>query len=342
MKVLVIGPKWFYPITEFVFKAFQFNGIETNYIYYQYQPSEKNAYYIRKLKQIKLYNSFKNIIDKKVAKNIFETNNENILNEIKKNKYALIFIIKGDFIHSETIKQIKQYNNKIQIFVWYMDDPFIQGLDNSNIKLYEESIKSIKYFDKVFVFDEYFVDGIKYRLNKETYWLPLAYDDESYDKTDFSKEYNISFIGCQTDKRYEYLKSIEKYGLILFGGDWQDLNKYRLGGVISVEKSNEIYNKSLINFNLHQEQTVYGSNTRTFEVPGSGNFLLTDYRKSMECLFKIGKEIDCYDSKEELKEKIKYYLEHKEKIAEIAEAGYNRARAEHTYKHRIKYVLFSF
>jgi len=339
LKVLVIGPKWNYTITEFVCNAFKYNELDSDYLYYQYAPSERAAYYIRKLKQIYLYNFFKNSINKKIENDIFKNNNRNILNEIKNKNYDLIFILKGEYIHSETIKQIKEQNRNLKVFVWYMDDPFVCWLDNNQYKFWEESIKAAKYFDKIFVFDEYFVDGIRQRLNKETYYLPLAFDDKTFRKIDIEKTYNISFIGCQTNERYTHLKELETFGLNLFGGDWQDLNKYKLDDVIPLEKTNIIYNQSFVNFNFHHPQTVYGANTRTFEVPGSGNFLITDFRKSIAQLFEIGKEIECFKTKEELKEKVKYYLENKNKIFEISAAGYKRAINEHTYNHRIKIVL---
>ncbi|HOK42021.1 MAG TPA: DUF3880 domain-containing protein [bacterium] len=273
MKVLVIGLEWFYPITEFVTKAFNFHNVNARYIYYRYKPTERTSYYLRKLKQLHLYNFLKNKIEKKIEKDIFSFNHQNIMAEVRKNNYDLIFIIKGEFIHSETIKAIKEYNKKIQIFVWYMDDPFICWLDNNQYLFFQENMKSIKYFDKVFVFDEYFIDGIKYRINKETYYLPLAFDDETFKKLELQKQYNISFIGCQTNERYDYLKLLEEYGLVLFGSNWQDLNKYKLGDVVQLDKTNLIYNQSFINFNYHHIQTVYGANTRTFEVPGSGNLV---------------------------------------------------------------------
>ncbi|HON56392.1 MAG TPA: hypothetical protein PLJ38_05175, partial [bacterium] len=148
MKVLVIGPKWNYTITEFVSKAFQYNGIDADYLYYQYFASERAAYFIRKLKQICMYDIFKNGINKKIEKDIFQNNHFKILNEIKNKNYDLIFILKGEYIHSETINEIKEKNKNLKIFVWYMDDPFICWLDNNQYNFFEESIKSAKYFDK--------------------------------------------------------------------------------------------------------------------------------------------------------------------------------------------------
>ena len=47
-------------------------------------------------------------------------------------------------------------------------------------------------------------------------------------------------------------------------------------------------------------------NPRTFEILGSGGFQLVDYRKQVEELFDIEKEVVCYRNKEDLLAKIEY------------------------------------
>ena len=56
-------------------------------------------------------------------------------------------------------------------------------------------------------------------------------------------------------------------------------------------------------------------------------------------LFQIGEEIETFKTLEELKEKIKFYLENPEKRKEIAEKGYLRAHKEHTYKKRLSELV---
>lgn len=336
MKILVVGFDWFYPFTDFVVNGFKQNNCEVDRINYHY--AENDLYLIRKLKQFNLYNKFKNISLKYTNKIVYKKNHNLLTSYIRNKKYDLIFIINVFSIHSQTIKEIKEIiGQKTCLATWYIDDPFIYWTKDCILKT--ENIKAMPFYDKVFVYDSYFIDSIKERLNKNVYYLPFGFDPDTFKKISIEKNNNISFIGTYTDERFNILSEIKNFGLIIYGGDWQSLNNKCNGIVKDQNICNVTYNKSYINFNLHHLQTVYGLNIRNFDVIGSGNFLLTDYRKDLENLFEIGKEIETYKSIDELKEKIKYYLDHSEKINEIAENGYKRAQNEHTYKQRMKTVL---
>ncbi len=78
---------------------------------------------------------------------------------------------------------------------------------------------------------------------------------------------------------------------------------------------------------------------RTFEVPGSGGFLLTDRVAHLERYFDIGREIATFDSERDLTEKVRYWLEHPDERAAVADAGYRCVRAEHTYDHRFAAIF---
>jgi spore maturation protein CgeB len=78
---------------------------------------------------------------------------------------------------------------------------------------------------------------------------------------------------------------------------------------------------------------------RTFEVPGSGGFLLTERVPHLEEYFEIGEEIAAYSTTDELIEQVRHWLSHPEERAAVAEAGYRRVRAEHTYDHRFAEIF---
>jgi len=78
---------------------------------------------------------------------------------------------------------------------------------------------------------------------------------------------------------------------------------------------------------------------RNFEVPGCGGFLLTESVPHLENYYAFDKEIACYASLEELKDKLAYYLNHEEERAAIANAGYQRTLKEHTYVHRFTHIF---
>jgi spore maturation protein CgeB len=78
---------------------------------------------------------------------------------------------------------------------------------------------------------------------------------------------------------------------------------------------------------------------RNFEVPGCGGFLLTGPAENLEDYSRDGEEVVVFRSQQELIEKARYYLEHEKERAAIAEAGYRRTLAEHTYVSRFAEIF---
>lgn len=78
---------------------------------------------------------------------------------------------------------------------------------------------------------------------------------------------------------------------------------------------------------------------RDFEVPMSGAFYMVEYMEELEEFFEIGKEVVCYQDKNDLAEKIRYYLKHSSEREKIRQAGYRRAMSEHTWQKRFKKIF---
>jgi spore maturation protein CgeB len=78
---------------------------------------------------------------------------------------------------------------------------------------------------------------------------------------------------------------------------------------------------------------------RNFEVPGCGGFLLTERVPHLERYFAYDREIGVYDDADDLVEKVGHWLAHPEERAAVAEAGYRRVLAEHTYDHRFAEIF---
>lgn len=73
---------------------------------------------------------------------------------------------------------------------------------------------------------------------------------------------------------------------------------------------------------------------RNFEVPGCGGFVMTGRADNLDQYYEHEKEIVCFDNRDDLVDKIRYYLAHERERAAIAQAGYERTLREHTYAHR--------
>src|SRR5207237_639841 len=79
--------------------------------------------------------------------------------------------------------------------------------------------------------------------------------------------------------------------------------------------------------------------TRTYEIPACGGFMLHERNEEVLELYEEGKEIACFDSAEELREKILYYLRHQQERERIALAGYKRCVPAYSYDNRMSEIV---
>ena len=79
---------------------------------------------------------------------------------------------------------------------------------------------------------------------------------------------------------------------------------------------------------------------RDFEAPMCRTCYLTGHTDEIEEFYDIGREIDTYRTPEELVDKARYYLQHPDAAERLRDAGYRRARRDHTWTRRFE-ELFS-
>ena len=159
-------------------------------------------------------------------------------------------------------------------------------------------------------------------LVKKSYWFPNAYPDELIYPMSIEKTVDIGFCG-----------NILNRGPII-----NYLDKYKIKKDIFVigEEMVEAINSYKIHFNCNISDDI---NYRTFETTGCNTLLLTNYTPNLENLFELGKEIVVYKDLSDLDDKIKYYLSNDSERIQISEAGYQRAKNNHTYNHRAKTLV---
>lgn len=102
---------------------------------------------------------------------------------------------------------------------------------------------------------------------------------------------------------------------------------------------NELYNRTKICLNIHHSQSRRAVNPRSFEVLGSGAFLLTDRPMSDIEGLEAGRDYVLYSGIDDLLAKIEKYLEEERERNRIADSGHNSVMARHTYVHRASRIL---
>jgi len=201
--------------------------------------------------------------------------------------------------------------------------------------------------------------------------IQMAANPDIYKPYPREREYDVTFVGQNYLNRQDYLEYLYKNGIDVYvwGPGWKNalspnakgiinklkskiglsksiLPKTNIDGPLSDEELIKMYSRSKISLNF-SEVVVSDQNyspgaikrhirLRDFEAPMSGAFYITGYQDELKEYYEIDKEIVCYNTKEELLEKIRYYLKHQDEAEAIRIAGRKRALKDHKWENRFK------
>lgn len=100
-----------------------------------------------------------------------------------------------------------------------------------------------------------------------------------------------------------------------------------------------VFRHSRINLNITLRSIQNGIPLRAMDIMGAGGFLLSNYQNDFSMHFREGQDYVCYDSMEDMMQKIDYYLQHEEERQAIAKNGHAAVCAEHSYDKRFAEML---
>ncbi len=157
-----------------------------------------------------------------------------------------------------------------------------------------------------------------------------AGNEKIYKNLHLKKEYDIGFVGASYGIRGEYIKYLQDNNINVYtkGAGWEN-------GFAEPDEMIEIFNKSKIVLGFStvgKNDDIYILKGRDFEVPLTGSMYLTGYHEELKEYFELGKDIGTYTSKEDLLEKVRYYLKNEEKREKIAQSGYKKCSKSYTSK----------
>ncbi|MDH7515934.1 MAG: glycosyltransferase [Bacteroidota bacterium] len=279
--------------------------------------------------------------------------NRRIMNEefeqaVAASKPDVIFVLKGETIREETLRRVKEKHRPFLV-QWYPDGPF----NRENRNATKDSIASIPLFDIYYIYARSLVEPLRAAGAKRVEYLPFCYDPEMLRMPEAMSEEDVArysadvvFAGTWEPERERWLDAVADFDLAVWGNMWdrvpvsRPVRKRWRGYAVYGEEISKLFAVSKIHLNFLRLQNRDSHNVRTLEIPGFGGFLLTQRsREQAEELFTEGEEIACFDTVDELRGKIRYYLEHEEERRAVAARGHARALREHTVENRLQRVL---
>lgn len=151
----------------------------------------------------------------------------------------------------------------------------------------------------------------------------------------------LGFKIAEIERRRALIELSKHYKVNVYSNsDVSDLLRIQYCGSVDYwSEMPKVFRMSKINLNFTIPNIKSGIPLRIWDVLGCGGFLLTNYQAEIPYYFKEGEDLVCFDSLEDLCEKVGYYLEHEEERKRIAWNGYHKVREKHSYIERIHTIL---
>lgn len=267
-------------------------------------------------------------------------------------KPDLLLIITGNLVRPWVLSQVREKLPRTLLVNIHNDDYFSPSTGNRFPGLEQ----SVPLYHWMFPSKRVNVEELR-RLGAEmVHYLPLGYDPAAFypvrPSRDLFERYRrqLAFFGTCTPERARFLSALAGFSLSIWGPGW---NRPSLGRALrrQVKRTGNgrsvwgaelsaILSSARIGLNFLRSENRDTHNHRSFELPACGVFTLTQRSEELANFFVEGKEIACFSSPAELRDKARYYLEHDRERESIARAGYRRlVEGKHTVRDRVIRML---
>ncbi|MHB9011063.1 MAG: CgeB family protein [Ignavibacteriaceae bacterium] len=257
--------------------------------------------------------------------------NQRIIKKISEETFDIIWIEKGLTILPNTLKKIKEPSKGI--IVGYSPD--YMGARHNQTRHF---IKGVAFYDYYFTTKSYGVAELENYGCRKVFFIGNGYDPGTHHPIDINEDEKsilggkVGFIGDYEKERANYIYYLAENGIPvrIWGPNW--FRKFKSSHpMIKIENrplNGLEYSKAICSFDINlaflRKINKDLQTQRSVEIPACRGFMLAERTNEHLALFNEGKEADFFSTKEELLEKINFYLNHSVLRNEIAKEGFQR------------------
>ncbi len=260
--------------------------------------------------------------------------NQKLLQLAVNENAGIIFIWSGTHIQKGTLKKIKERTGSLLIS-YNNDDPFgdLYQQGNPYLKnLWKNFRLTIPGYDVNLVYRKANIaEYLQAGAGKVILFLPYYLPEDVRDDRKYEKKLDVVFVGHPTDERVAVLTFLlnNNIRLKVFGTGWDKYRKAdpRFAGISRIlgDDYRQVLREAKISLAFLSKLNRDTYTRRNFEIPANGSLMLSERTDELALFFEEGKEAEYFQSKEELLNKIAFYLANETKREEIAALGHKRA-----------------
>lgn len=257
-----------------------------------------------------------------------------IESEILQAKPDLILVFKGTRIPPELIDSL----GRAAVIANFNPDSPWEKVNSS-----DWLVDSIPEYHHHFTWSRHLLPKFSEAGARSAHYLPFAYDPELHSLTSKRTiEHDVVFIGTYEALRDRTLVCLKDHRVAIWGNGWERSSlvprAWIKGTAIYGSLAAEEMSKAVVNLNILRVQNVGSHNMRTFEIPATGNLMVTTASEEQRMFFSDADEILTYSDGEELKERVQQALAFPERSIEMGLAAHQRVLPE-TYAKRAFEIL---
>ena len=207
----------------------------------------------------------------------------------------------------------------------------------------EISIDEYNRYDLVYVASTKYAKELEKVVDVHVKPLLQCTDEEMMQYKEEGKTQELLFIGNTRNVYRQIIQDLipADYDLKVYGLGWEQFisEEYITGEYYEYDKIAQAYHDTKIVLNDHwDDMREYGFvSNRIFDVLAAQSFVISDDMEEIHELFEGC--VETYTTKEDLKEKIDYYMQHPEEREEKARRGQEIIREHHTFSKRVDEIV---
>jgi spore maturation protein CgeB len=265
---------------------------------------------------------------------------------IESYRFELIIFCSDTHIWPETLSSAVSRCPKV--VSWKFDEPFnIKYVTGTTWELFQR-------YHIVFTPREHLIEDYRARGAQCVYHLPFCFDPGVHYPVSPSRDEaktwgaDVAFVGTWSRRREQLVSSLPQTDVRVWGYSWGHatrdtksvpglklMRRTAVGREMSL-----VLNVSRISLNFLTPEQQDRINVRNYEIPACGGFQLCERTEEIQSLFREGKEVACFGSIDELRDKVAYYLRHARESEAIARAAYERLpNLRSTYVDRARQII---
>lgn len=275
--------------------------------------------------------------------------NKAIKKQVKSKQFDLIWVDKGTVVRANVLRWIKQRQPDCRFVHLNPDDPF-----GNYRKGWHIFLQAIPFYDVHFAARTQNIEEFRALGAKNIYAYDRSFSVTLHRPVDLSEtdralyKVSVGFVGTYATERASMIAHLIQNSVpVAVYGDgwthgkyWDIIRPHYRGSAQYGEGYVKLINGMDIALHFLRHENRDEQDSRTFEIPACGTFMIAERSRKHETFFRENEEAVFFDTEEELLEKVRYYLLNLEDAKRIAAAGRRRC-IESGYDHqsRMKELL---